>query len=331
MARKKRKKTQHRPVHREPIVRDVANLLKTGTPTHWRWTSEARHGLRAAMCLKGTPWAIADKRAEEIVTLARHRIGLSLYPTWSQVQGEPDTSRVYYFCASCGGYMEHGADRPFCSNECGQAIRDRKRNETKLRADAARRRAVRVILTGAEAEPPADLTRACRGCGKLFTPRSGKRGQRYCGHVCASKRPKYLTRPCLVCAEPFQPWFHKQLTCGPVCSKEKPRAPSRTGRTTRTIEKACIVCGETFTTTRKLAVACSAECRREAYNRHKRAYAERQKAKRSERKIERQCTVCGSTFAAPHPNSRICSNRCYRERYPKGLPRARAALLQAAE
>ncbi len=331
MARKKRKKNHQRPVHREPIVREVARLLQTGTPTHWRFTSEARHGLRAAMCLKGTPWAIADKRAEEIVTLARHRIGLSLFPTWSQVQGAAPETREYFFCASCGGFMQRGADRPWCSDECREALKERRRTDHKRRADEARQRAVRVVLTGGAAEPPADYTRACRGCGKLFKPGPNKRRQRYCGHSCSAKRPKYFSRPCLVCAEPFQPWHHTQLTCGPACSREKPRATARAGRNTRTIEKTCVVCGNGFTTTRKLAVACSPECREAAYYRHKRAYAERLKAKRAQRTIERECVVCGSTFAAQHPNSRICSERCRNERYPYGWPgrEVRKALVPA--
>ena len=88
MARsKRRKKARRERLHREPIVREVARLLATGQPTQWRWTSEARHGLRSAMCLKGVAWEVADKRAEEIVMLARYRLGLSLYPTWSQAQG----------------------------------------------------------------------------------------------------------------------------------------------------------------------------------------------------------------------------------------------------
>lgn len=147
MARPKRKrKARAERLHREPVVRRVADVLLTGEPTRWRWVSACRHGIRAALCELGyrngnptiSPWEQADRLAEEIVTAARHRIGLSRLPvSWRETQGEPYTSRVFYYCGSCSGHMPEGSDVPWCSEECRRLIRarhyDRQRDESVIR------------------------------------------------------------------------------------------------------------------------------------------------------------------------------------------------------
>lgn len=280
MARsKRRKKARRERLHREPIVREVARLLATGHPTQWRWTSEARHGLRAAMCLKGMAWELADKRAGQIIEFARHRIGLLHYPTWSQAQGELYQSREYFFCASCGGYMRHGAPRPWCSNECFEAIRQAKRSESSRRDDAARKRAVRVILTGGAPEPSLPTERACRGCGKLFTPKHRRKDQRYCGWACSIKKKRHSTRPCLVCAAPFQPSQVSQLTCGPACHREELNRRRRSRHVAKARDATCAVCSGVFIAKRSNQRLCSSECQRLAAIQRATAHAAKRRAK----------------------------------------------------
>lgn len=131
-------------------MRRVAELLLTGDPTRWRWTAACRHGIRAALCAKGyrngnptiSPWEQADRHAVAIVTLARHRIGLSRLPvSWRETQGALYEHRVFYYCESCRGHMPEGNDRPWCSEECNVAIRrrhyDRQRDDLTTRLAAA--------------------------------------------------------------------------------------------------------------------------------------------------------------------------------------------------
>jgi hypothetical protein len=234
MAGKKRRKSRRtRRLHQEPIVREIARLLETGAPTRWRWTSQARHGLRTGLCLKGMSWAAADSHAEEIVTLARHRIGLSQFPSWIAAQGAAPEARDFYYCACCGGFMPDGYGSPWCSEECRLTLREQARIATGRRDEEGRRRAVRAILTAGAPELPRPDLRSCRKCGKLFKPKAGHKHQRYCGRSCAAKRAKYPARDCLICAAPFRPHQHKQVVCGPACANEARLRRLRGSRTSR--------------------------------------------------------------------------------------------------
>jgi hypothetical protein len=272
--RKKRKKDQARRLHREPIVREVARLLDTGQPTKFRWESACRRGLRAAMCLKGAKWEAADDQAARIVSLAFCRIGVSR-PPWHLGQPEPE-AREYWYCAGCGGFM--GAnDKPFCSEECRLRHRERDRWQSGRRDDEARRRAVRVILTGGAEPAPTTAERQCRKCGKLFKPKPGHKLQRYCGRSCSAKREKYTTRACLVCAEPFQPHQHRQVACGPACAHEALRRRLRQRRAAlRPETKPCRMCGQPFPW-RKGQLYCAA-CTPLAAKARQARYARRQAA-----------------------------------------------------
>lgn len=293
MARRKRKKNAtRRRLHQEPIVREVARLLDTGTPTKYRWSSDAHHGLRAAMCLKGEKWARADSMAGQIVTLALHRIGCSHRPSWQD--GQPDAQEVEYsYCCSCGGFMVGGNDRPWCSLECYRTKKERDRYAANLRADEARRRATRVILTGGTETAQAPLERLCRKCGKLFEPTDADK--RYCSRSCAAKRVKYRARECLSCAAPFQPHQHKQITCGPACWEELNSRRRREQRIKKSYEKSCKICGRAFTGRRSTAVLCGRdECRRLDHTLRCRSLESRQREQRLE---------CEAPPASPEPTA----------------------------
>ena len=159
MGKAKKRKRQQERLHREPIVREVAELLKAGTPTWWRFTSEARHGLRAALCMKGMSWAAADERAELIVRLARHRIGMSLYPTWNVASA--GSERIHHFCRACGGALEEDSRHAWCGVECRSVIMNNAYHGAGRHDDAVRRRTMALILG---AVPKVALARTIRRC-----------------------------------------------------------------------------------------------------------------------------------------------------------------------
>jgi hypothetical protein len=228
------------------------------------------------MCSKGVPWAVADQRAEEIVTLARHRIGLSQFPSWIEAQGPMPVEVEYFCCSGCGGRMEGGNDRPWCSQECYRTSFERLRHSARRREDATRRRATHIILTGGAAPAPTPVERACRRCGKLFKPAHAD--SRYCGRSCAAKRVKYCARPCLICAVPIQPTQAKQVTCGPACWHQLRLKRLRARKVKRSYERSCVICQRTFTARRSTAVLCgSNECRHERHLHQARDYSIRKK------------------------------------------------------
>jgi hypothetical protein len=268
MARAKRKKAKAekaRRLHQEPIVRRVAELLETGTPTRWRWTSEARHGLRAAMCLRGAKWDAADKRAEEIVTLARHRIGLSRAPTWSAVQELP-SERLYFYCGGCGGYIDGGADRPWCSKDCNKILYKREWWHQGGAEEAARRSAMKAVLNGGAPPPDLSRDRLCRHCSQPFTP--ANEDQRHCSWRCSQQARAAVYRDCLMCSMPFQPRAgggQEQLFCSRTCMQrhhDRQRAAPREARP-------CRRCGAIFEPPVKrgrVRMFCSDQCRRRFHN-----------------------------------------------------------------
>lgn len=281
MARAKRKRIRQattRRLHQEPIVRQVAEVLATGQPTKFRWASACRHGLRSALCLKGKSWAAADERAALIVRLALVRIGAQ-YPTHRVAQGDPPAeARQYFYCVSCRGHMPEGCDRPWCSEDCYKTHRESVRLSTRQREEEAKRRALRIIMLGPEAQPvTVTAERHCRTCNKLFTPIKTK--NRYCSLSCSQKRERYPSRPCLVCAEPFKPCNHLQVVCGLECSKAMRRQRLRAIRAEKPLAapRPCEICSQPFTPIRATSKQCSDACRREAHLRQARAHAARKR------------------------------------------------------
>ena len=297
MARAKRKrKARAERLHREPIVRRVAELLLTGEPTPWRWTSEARHGLRARMCLDGMAWHLADARAEEIVRLARHRIGLSRFPTWTEALGEAREEREYFFCCSCGGHMPEGSDRPWCSSNCRDVHFNRRSRSDRKDGELARRQAFHAIFSDGLPEQPKAIEareRLCRHCREPFTAKRASRF--YCSNSCLSSARRLDIRDCLVCAEPFTAKIGQQKYCGPECRATAMRHAYKV----QPREKSCAHCGEAFTTHRSTAIYCSKGCRDAAFrDRHAADIP------------ERACGICEQAFTPFNPQALYCSDSC---------------------
>lgn len=67
----------------------------------------------------------------------------------------------------------------------------------------------------------------------------------------------------------------------------------------------CVICGKTFTTTRKRSKACSDECRHELLKRAWKKYRLRKSVLK-----KRVCPVCGSTFEVSGSHKLYCSDEC---------------------
>ena len=218
MARAKRKRKERaRRLHQEPIVRAIARILDAGMPTKFRWESACRHGLRGAFCMKGWKWQAADEQAAKIITLALHRIGSGIRPSWHMAQPEPE-EREYHTCQGCGGYMG-ASPRPYCSRECGQRVWSRK--HLSKRDDHNRARAMRVALTGGAVLPEASTERRCHHCRNPFAVSPHHREQKYCSQSCGQRAAvaRLELRDCIVCAEPFKPVSNNQMACTIRCQK----------------------------------------------------------------------------------------------------------------
>jgi len=306
MARPKRKRKERAErLHREPIVREVARILDVGTPTKWRWTSAAHHGVRSALCMKGLSWAEADKRAGEIVTLARHRVGISLYPTWRDAQGSPPEHREYYFCAACGGRPDGGShSRPWCSEQCRATLRLRERKVAARHEDAARTRAKVAILTGGR---PSDVNwqkveRRCHHCSSPYIPTLKR--QRFCSVVCSSNAIRGPARDCLVCATPFAPKSAEQRYCGHRCERiaYQRRARQVWAATAQRHALVCRICETPFTSTRSYRVFCSDACASEHDRRRDRSEVK-----------SLTCRVCERPFTSTRGYVKCCGDACRAE------------------
>lgn len=275
MARPKRKRKERAErLHREPIVREVARILEAGTPTKFRYESACRHGLRAGFCMDGLKWEAADQRARQIVTLALHRIGASLRPTWSIGQPQRDGNREYFYCRLCQGFIPEGNDRPWCSNECREALHMADWKSARRSDDAARQTAIRTVLTGGAEPAPVRVERACKGCGKAYLPK--EKHQRFCTQLCATHHistTKFKeSQPCAICATPFMA-ASNALYCSAVCIGEAHRRQHKAARAERRVwhTLTCVICSGTFSSNWSIRVYCGLECVAEAGRRKVRA------------------------------------------------------------
>ena len=83
--------------------------------------------LRAAFCLIGWPWSIADQAARDLVGEALTRINAER-PSWAEAQPEylqlPGTLIERIRCAKCHATLPEG-HRKFCSRMCATTYHDR--------------------------------------------------------------------------------------------------------------------------------------------------------------------------------------------------------------
>ena len=104
---------------RERLIGLMANILRSGEPTPFRFEAVCRHAVRAAFCLSGGSWQLSDAIATDIVCSALERIGAQL-PPWQQ--GQPDYAQfgviMRITCMNCGSELIGDIDAKFCGAPC---------------------------------------------------------------------------------------------------------------------------------------------------------------------------------------------------------------------
>jgi hypothetical protein len=177
---------------RREIVDIVAVILRWQEPTPFAGDGACRHGIRAALCLQGWSWTLADVTAADIVRSALARIG-ARRPTWAMGQPEWTQPGILMIartrCTRCGVDLPEG-HRRFCSTLCGAAYRGaiarRDADEATQAAQLAYQAARRKRLRDAQAPRP------CDQCGEIFQPNRPE--HRFCSTRCRNRNNGGLRR-----------------------------------------------------------------------------------------------------------------------------------------
>ncbi len=240
---------------RERMTAAVVRILDKGEPTRFVFEGAVRHGLRSGFCLDGTGWAEADALAASIIKDAMHRLGMTR-PTWEM--GQPESAQYgvvqveYYYCAHCGGKIDHSDSRivgkKYCSARCRGSAARRPRDQQVSRAEYLARITARPIVE-------------CDHCGKPFD-NEGKLTRRFCSRECSSKglvreRP---TLTCEWCSKRFQLRFpsDERRFCSNACAVSSRHAANRAAKP----KFCCKQCGRQLTK-RDQKTFCSRDCANE--------------------------------------------------------------------
>jgi hypothetical protein len=265
------------------------------------------------MCLQGMRWSRADAMAGEIVTLALHRIGASHRPTWRAGQPEIREHEEFFWCKACGGYIEEGSSKPWCSAECNSTlIKRRWRSEIDERA----REVAASLICGRDSPDDSswrEAERSCRRCGGLFTPTA--RRQRYCSRVCARQAGKLAPVACPICTTAFSPTNDQQAHCSVACTDEAARRRARA----HLGERACSICSKPFAPFHGRQIYCGRSCQKEG--------TRRARGTASRRGDSRDCLICAEPFTSNGP-ALYCGPACIAEatRRHHSARRARLAI-----
>lgn len=110
---------------RRAITLRIAGLMRRAEPTPFSAEGPARAGLRAALCLKGWRWTVADRLAAEIVAAALALVGAKR-PSWAEGQRAFTTDGAWREererCVRCFKPLPEG-HVIYCGRLCGNAHR----------------------------------------------------------------------------------------------------------------------------------------------------------------------------------------------------------------
>ena len=135
IARKARKRERRRLQFRDRVgvVRAITVVVREAREdgravTHWTFEGLLIAVLRAELCLRSVPWALADQHAREVVEDALSALGAKR-PSWQEGQPEWTDGGVIREtrtnCANCHGPLPEG-HKVYCSKVCGDAARARR-------------------------------------------------------------------------------------------------------------------------------------------------------------------------------------------------------------
>ena len=139
LARKERKRARRAArariefVGREGAIRLMVELIRADwldghTPTLLNHEGALVAAVRAMLCLRSLPWAVADAEARDAVSEALRKAG-GKRPSWQEGQPEFTEAGVIretrVSCANCGKPLDVG-QKLYCSRTCGDAARHRR-------------------------------------------------------------------------------------------------------------------------------------------------------------------------------------------------------------
>jgi hypothetical protein len=162
------------------LVAAVANVLRTGQPTLFRFEASCRRGVRIELIGAGWRWATADAQAAAITERALNRIG-ARRPTWAEGQPQAHATDLVY-CAGPDCTSAVSDRRVYCSVACmirAKNLHHAQERRVELAAAEAARRAAK------RAKAP---FRPCATCGRPFQSlkQSNRPEQRFCSKSCAA-------------------------------------------------------------------------------------------------------------------------------------------------
>jgi hypothetical protein len=184
VAKPRRAKDRYTGKSRRRMVSAIADVLRTGEPTIFRFEAVCRHTLRSVMVLRGRSWPLSDQLAAEVVRSALQLIGAQRPPwLWGQREYTADSSATRIavtHCLNCGTQLEDERTK-FCSGRCGNHYR--KVAEKTVEAIAADR-----VRSAAAREAYREKVSAlrCEACEHEFKP--SYPGQKFCSRQCSGGR-----------------------------------------------------------------------------------------------------------------------------------------------
>ncbi|NTI41611.1 hypothetical protein [Rhizobium rhizogenes] len=275
---------------RRHVVDEVMDVLKDWRFSKFENEGSVRHGLRAAMCLGGNRWVLADIEADSVIQEALSKIGAKR-PSWAE--GQRDYTDPMHICAWCGqdlpAEVTSGARKGrFCSFVCAASSFEAKDKEDRYQRSCTSAAAYRIIQR--EKLPLRD----CMQCGAAFRPFNYKRrSQRFCSHECSQLAKRRIPeRECRGCGTTFRPRHANGIYCSTACSLNRPRP-----------ERECLSCGGSVPHGCRSSPYCSGACKyREEQGRRRIA--------RQQRLSQKVCAYCEEAFTAKTPAATFCSPNC---------------------
>jgi hypothetical protein len=278
---------------RRHVIDEVIDVLKDWRLSKFENEAPIRHGLRAALCLDGHRWSLADIEADMVIQEGLNTIGAKR-PSWDEGQWHYTVSPDQ--CVWCQGPIDAEDEARgfrFCSAVCAKSADEHRAYRTKRAFDSAAKNAYVIIKTD---EAPLI---ACHHCAKPFKRKGAQYDSnltlgrfKFCSVRCADKsRRVYADRACAVCEKTFRPQKERQFCCSAACAHKQKVKPAN---------RQCLCCGTSFRSYRldskpSANVFCSKPCA-DRYGRRA--------------TIPRECLWCGTDYRAKSSKSRCCSAAC---------------------
>lgn len=190
---------------RQQALVDTRRILENWRSSPFEFEGPAVAGVRSGLCLDGTPWAVSDIVAHDLVAETLRDMG-ARRPTWEE--GQPGAVDELVRCLWCSrelppeNTLGHRKMR-YCDEVCAKSAFEHKAFERRSGADRAYAQA-RAIVQRSKRPP-----RECAECGKEFRPSSEYRDQKSCSESCAAKqrmkriRAEMRIHTCSYCGDKF--------------------------------------------------------------------------------------------------------------------------------